>query len=240
MDSLSEFSSISVHHEGGEQFGLRLIEPASFRALGQMTADAAVYNMRTLATAIRFLALNEKCKRLFVPVDMETLERYGTEYARMLMTIPDAYRSKMFLELDTQGRPITEGTTVFSRSIQDDCGMSLAVWTKSCALPYVGQVVQALTPAVFGIDRRCVKKASQGGARICVLDAMERGLEGGARVLADGVDTAEALNSMREIGVELFSGTAVSEVRKVEPGEYRSNVALMSSHERRAASAGTA
>lgn len=240
MESSPEFSSISVHHEGGATFGLRLIEPACFHVLGQMAADASVYNMRTLATAIRYLAVNEKCKRLFVPVELGTLERHGTQYAKMLMTVPAAYRSKMFLELNTQGRPIADGVTAFSRSIQDDCGMSLAARTRSFDLPYVEQVMLRLTPAVFAIDRECLKQAGQGSGRIRVLDAMERALEGGARVLADSVDTELEVTLMREIGVELFCGAAVSEVKKVGAVEYRPNVALMSNHERRVAIAKTA
>lgn len=233
MTSVPEFSSMSVHHPEGQEFGLRLVEPPSFRMLGGVTDCSASYNMRTLATAIRLLSQTPKCKRLLVPVEMQTLDLFGAEYARMLLTIPDEFRSKMFLELSTDDMPVTDATAAFSLHIQNEVGMSLAVWTKCCDVPYVNELMDNLQPALLGIDRRCVRQALDSGDRSFMLDAIEIGSAGGARVLVEGVDSEQDLRSMREIQIDLVCGRAVSEVKQQLAGDYRPNVALMSAHERR-------
>lgn len=233
MSSVPEFSSMSVHQAEGHEFGLRLVEPPSFRMLGDVTDNAASYNMRTLATAIRLLSQTPKCKRLLVPVEMKTLDLFGAEYARMLLTIPDEYRSKMFLELSTEDMPITDATAAFSMHIQNEVGMSVAVWTKCCDVPYLNELMDNLQPAILGMDRRCVRQAVDTGDRSFMLDAVEIGIAGGARVLVEGVDSEADLRSMKEIQVDLVCGRAVSEVKVQLAGEYSKNVALMSAHERR-------
>jgi EAL domain-containing protein (putative c-di-GMP-specific phosphodiesterase class I) len=228
-----EYSTLSVHHASGAEFALRLIQPDSFRLLGEVTDDAASYNMRTLATAIRLLRQIPKCKRLFVPVEMETLDLFASEYTRMLLTIPEAYRSKMFLELRTDGRSVTEATANFSMSVQEDCGMSLAVWTKCNDVHYVDDLMRSLAPSVLGIERACMKQAVESGRRAFLLDTAEIGLQGGARVMAEGVDTQREVASLVGVGIDLLCGRAVSIVRAQPASDYRPNVALMSRHERR-------
>lgn len=233
MSSLPQFSSMTVHQTDRSEFALRLIEPPSFRMLGDVTDSAAMYNMRTLATAIRLLSQTPACKRLIVPVEMQTLDLFGSEYARMLSTIPEDFRAKMFLELNTQGMPVTDATAAFSQHVQDECYMSLAVWTRCCDVPYVRELMDNLQPAVLGIERRCVRKAIENADRSFLLDAAEIGVQGGARVMAEGVDSESDLESMRAIGVDLVCGSAVSEVELRHAGEYTANVALMSAHDRR-------
>ena len=227
------FSSMTVHQSSGAEFATRLIEPESFRMLGELSEDASSYNMRTLATAIRLLSSKPECMRLLVPVGMKTLDDCGGEYIGMLLSIPETYRYKMFLELTTDGAPITDSTAAFSYNIQNNCGMSLAVWSSCGDLGYVSQLMDALSPAILGIDKRCVKRACKTGERGFVLDAAELATIGGARILAEGIDTGEERDSMREIGVELLCGSAMSEMREELEGEYRRDGHLMGAHDRR-------
>ena len=221
------FSSMTVHQSSGSEFAARLMEPESFRMLGELSEDASSYNMRTLATAIRMLNSRRECLRLLVPVEMNTLDACGGEYIGMLMSIPENYRYKMFLELTTNGEAITDSTAAFSYNIQHNCGMSLAVWASCGDLGYVRELMNSLSPAILGIDKRCIKNACRTRDRSFVLDAAELAVEGGARVLAEGIDTAHQRDSMREIGIDLLCGSAMSDLREEPEGEYRRDVRTM-------------
>lgn len=233
MGTSAIFRAVTVHDQRGRVFANKLEQPQAFGMLSDLSLGPASYNMRTLATAIRMMVENPSCKRLLVPVDMRTIEEAGMEYAQLLMTIPKELRSRIFVELQTKGKPISNPCAAFAQAIQEECGMSIVAWARCNHLEYVESVVEALSPAVLAIDGKCLKLAMSAGDRAFFIDAVEAAVQGGARVLAAGVETAEERDSMLEIGVELLCGGLVSTTCDVEEGAYEAQGSIMKAYERR-------
>ena len=233
MNEQSIWRAVSVHDTAGRVFANKLEASDAFEVLGELTTGPSWYNMRTLATAIRMIVENTSCKRLMVPVDMRTIEESGMEYARLLMTIPLEMREKIFVELQTRGKHVSRVCSAFAQSIQEEGGMSVAVWAKCGSNEYIEEVMEALSPAILAIDAKCLKAAMMGGDRSFYIDAVESAVNFGARVMAAGVDTEEELHSMKEIGVELMYGALHSKVVGVPEGVYQTDQGIMRPYERR-------
>jgi len=198
------FSTVSVHDCSGRPFAAKLEESAALKMLGQITAGHATYTMRTLATAIRHLVEDPRCKRLMVPVDVST-----------------------------HGKPVSQTVAAFVQSVQEEHYMSVAVWVKCNDMRYVQEVMEALNPSILCIDARCLKGVMESGDRSFYIDVVEAGVSGGARVMAAGVDTEAELKSMIDIGVDLMIGAAVSTVKVQREGAYEPKTAMMQPYERR-------
>lgn len=227
----SIWRAVSVHDTDGRVFANKLEASEAFEVLADLTTGPFFYNMRTLATAIRLIAENKSCKRLMVPVDMRTIEGAGMQYARLLMTIPLEMRAKIFVELQTRGNPVSKICSSFAHAIQEEGGMSVAVWARCGSNEYLDEVMDKLSPSILAIDAKCLKASA--GDRSFYIDAVECATMGGARVLAAGVDTEEELRSMKEIGVELVCGGLNSKVVGVQEGVYEPETGIMRPYERR-------
>lgn len=214
------WTATSVHRTNGNIFGRRLEASNAFKVLGEMTNGSSRYNMRTLATAIRVMLDVTSCGRLIVPVDMRTIEESGKQYTRQLMTVPSDMRSKLFIELQTGGRPIGNVFAGFARAIQEEVGMSIVAWGRCGNPEYLESLMETLSPSILAIDGSCLKATRATGDRSVYIDAVECALSGGASVMAAGVDTDEELMSMEEIGVELVYGGLKSRVVDVEEGKF--------------------
>jgi hypothetical protein len=229
----SIWRAVSVHDTNGRVFANKLEASEAFEVLGDLTTCPSWYNMRTLGTAIRMIVENKSCKRLMVPVDMRTIEGSGMQYARLLMTIPLEMRSKIFVELQTRGKPVSRICASFAQAVQEEGGMSVAVWARCGSNEYLDEVMAALSPSILAIDGKCLKAAMASGDRRFYIDAVECATNGGARVLAAGVDTADEMRSMEEIGVELVCGALKSKIVGVEEGVYEAQSGIMRPYERR-------
>ena len=233
MSEQSIWRAVSVHDTTGRVFANKLEASEAFEVLGDLTTGPTFYNMRTLATAIRMIVENPSCKRLMVPVEMRTIEGAGMQYAKLLMTIPLEMRAKIFVELQTRGKPVSQICSSFAQAMQEEGGMSVAVWARCGSSEYLDELMYKLSPSVLAIEAKCLKAAMSTGNRSFYIDAVESAAMGGARVLAAGVEKEEELSSMKEIGVELVCGTLFSKVVGVKEGVYEPEKGIMQPYERR-------
>jgi hypothetical protein len=222
MSKSVAFRSLDIMDCHGRRFGARLLHPL-FRVVdGQSNA---ANDLRTLRIAIQLVtrrAAPGRRERLLVPVDIKTLEQHQGEYEALLDGISQDCRQSLFVEVAPDGGILSQRAADFCQLLQENYGLSLAVWTtRGDDLAYVEGLVSMFCPAVLGIDKRSVAAATELGNRQFILDASEVANAGGARLLADGIDSDGARACMVDVGVELLCGGAVSgparTVREVNP-----------------------
>jgi hypothetical protein len=192
-------------------------------------------DMRGLATAVRMLAEDRTCNRVMLPVGMESVERSGGRYADVLMGLPLEVRSKILVELRQSEERITKACAEFAKALQMQANMSVTAWVCCDRTEFVTEVMDGLSPAILGIEERCLRRAMSTGDRSCYIDAVEAAGLGGAMVLAAGVDSEEDIMSMTEIGVELVHGRWWQKASYVEEPKGHGAPGLPEQHERRRA-----
>ena len=196
----------TVHNRDGNVFCRRIERTYPDRVDSEVPGADECEKMRGLATAIKMLAEDMSCRRVMVPVGVDSVQRDGIHFGDALMGIALEVRSKIVIELRQIGAAIPRSCVEFAKAMQMQANVPVATWVSCDRTEFVTGVVDGLSPAVLGIEAQSLRLAMSQGDRSSYIDAVEVAELGGAMVMADGVDCIDDLKSVAEIGVELVAG----------------------------------
>jgi hypothetical protein len=229
----SVWRSTTVHDRAGPVFCKRMERARTDQRAEVEQGASECDDMRGLATAVRMLAEDRGCRRVMVPVGLQSVEQSGRRFADAMMGLPLGVRSKILVELRVIGDRLPKACVEFAQALQMQASVSVATWVRCDRTEFVTEVIEQLSPAILGIEAKCLEWAMSTGNRSCYIDAVEAASLGGAMVLAAGVDSQRDLLSMTEIGVDLVYGRWWQKVTYAEEPKGHGAPALPEQHERR-------
>lgn len=237
------FSGVDVQGAAGQQFGVKLLAEQPWKGSSARPAEPNAYSidqlrpgadaMRALRASFELLAGRQGCRRAIMCVEAAALLDLDERFVDSLCSIPKTFRERLVIEVDVRGVEITCELAEMARVLQEECSATLAVLTDCESIERIEELVGALDPGILSLDSASIAESVRSGSRIALLDAMEVGAQAGALVMANGVDSQEALAAMQGLGIDMLCGRGVSNVRSLVSGDFKADVHIMARYDRR-------
>lgn len=190
-------------HQGGV-YGYRLREAMDCPGVG--LGDTECQDKKGLATGLKVLAEDRGCKRIMVPVGVQSVEHGWESFVGEVMALPKSLRSRLTIEVHGLRTAVSQGCAELAQMLQDDGLVSVAAWVRCGESEFVEEVMATMSPSILAVERGDCRKALTAKGREDFLDTLEIANGGGALVLVDGVDCEQDFRAMRDVGVDLLHG----------------------------------